>query len=198
MRGRPAITGTVRDAVTGGPLAGARVEVAGSARFDTWLGARALPHGDDWDGMQERDDRALTGHDGRFLLVDLPPGRYTLVASLPEAGTRYGTERGTASVPREAGSAVPSVDLELPPTTVAGTVKGPAGSPAIALARVTVDGSSESTLTDTAGAYVLAGLETGPRPVRVAARGHEPASRTVKIATPGSRKRVDLRLGSDS
>jgi hypothetical protein len=84
----------------------------------------------------------------------------------------------------------------LAPTTIAGTVKGPAGSGAIALARVTVDGSSEATLTDTSGEYVLAALETGPRTVRVAARGHEPASRAVKIATPGSRKRVDLRLGS--
>jgi hypothetical protein len=196
VRGRPAITGIVRDAVTGRPLAGARVEVAGSARFDAWLGTRALPHGDDWDGMQERDDRALTGPEGRFLLVDLPPGRYTVVASLPDAGTRYGTASGTASVPREAGSDVPSVDLELAPTTIAGTVKGPAGSAAIALARVTVDGSSESTLTDTSGEYVLAALETGSRTVRVAARGHESASRAVKIATPGSRKRVDLRLGS--
>jgi Carboxypeptidase regulatory-like domain len=197
VRGRPAITGIVRDALTGRPLAGARVEVAGSARFDAWLGARALPHGDDWDGMQERDDRALTGPEGRFLLVDLPPGRYTVVASLPDAGTRYGTASGTASVLREAaGSDVPSVDLELAPTTIAGTVKGPAGSGAIALARVTVDGSSESTLTDTSGEYVLAALETGPRTVRVAARGHEPASRAVKIATPGSRKRVDLKLGS--
>jgi hypothetical protein len=152
VRGRPAIIGIVRDAVTGRPLAGARVEVAAAARFDKWLQARAVPHGADWEQMEERPDRVLSAADGRFLLVDLP---------------------------------------------AAGTVKGPGSAP-VALARVTVEGSGESTLTDDSGAFTLAGLETGARNIRAEGRGFDPTTRRVKIATPGAKKTADLRLGSRS
>ena len=145
MRGRPAIVGTVRDAVTGRPLSGARVEITGAARFEhgsrlercrTALGG----------ATEERSDRVRTAADGQFLFIDLPARRYRLVATLPDAGTRYGAAHENARVPGEATSDVPSVELALPPTTLAGTVKGP-GSIPVALARVTVEGSGESTLT---------------------------------------------------
>ena len=97
MRGAPAISGTVRDGSTGRPLADARVEITGAARFETWLGARAVPYGDVWDGLEERVDRVRTNRDGHFHFVDLPPGRYTVVASLPGATTRYGTAQASSS-----------------------------------------------------------------------------------------------------
>jgi Carboxypeptidase regulatory-like domain len=197
VRGRPAIVGTVRDAVTGRPLSGARVEIAGAARFKQWLQTRALPHGAQWGELEERADRVRTAADGRFLFVDLPAGRYTIVATLPDAGTRYGAARASARVPGEAKAEVPSVDLALPPTMLAGTVKGP-GSLPVALARVTVEGSGESTLTDDAGAFTLVGLETGARTVRAEGRGFAPSARRVKVATPGAKKTADLKLGSGS
>jgi hypothetical protein len=196
MRGRPAIVGMVRDAVTGRPLAGARVELAAAARFEKWLQARAVPHGADWDQMDERPDRVLSAADGRFLFVDLPAGRYSLVATLPDGGTRYGAAHAGARVSTETPE-VSSVDLALPPTTLTGTVRGPGSAP-VSLARVTVEGSGESTLTDDSGAFTLTGLETGARSVRAEGKGFAPTTRRVKIATPGAKKTADLRLGSGS
>jgi hypothetical protein len=146
--------------------------------------------------MEERPDRVLSAADGRFLLVDLPAGRYSLVATLPDGGTRYGEAHATARVSNDTPE-VSSVDLALPPTTLAGTVKGPGSAP-VALARVTVEGSGESTLTDDSGAFTLAGLETGARNIRAEGRGFDPTTRRVKIATPGAKKTADLRLGSRS
>jgi hypothetical protein len=197
VRGRPSIAGTVQDAVTGRPLGGARVELTGAAKFAQWLEARAVPHGSRWDELDTRPDRVRAGADGRFLFVDLPAGRYTVVATLPEAGTRYGSASATAQVPADARADVPTAEIALPPTTVKGTVKGP-GSGAVALAQVTVQGSGESALTDGAGAFTLAGIETGTRAVRAERRGFEPVVRRVKVATPGATKTTELRLGSDS
>jgi carboxypeptidase family protein len=197
VRGQPAIVGTVRDAVTGRPLGGARVEITGAARFEQWLQTKALPHGAQWSELEERPDRVRTAADGRFLFVDLPAGRYRLVATLPDAGTRYGAAHENARVPGEVTPDVPSVELALPPTTLAGTVKGPRSIP-VALARVTVEGSGESTLTDDAGAFALIGLETGSRSLRAEGRGFAPSSRRVKVATPGAKKTADLKLGPGS
>jgi protocatechuate 3,4-dioxygenase beta subunit len=184
--------GTVRDAATGRPLAGARIEITAAARFEKWLHARAAPHGAQWDEFDERPDRVLSAADGRFLFVDLPAGRYTIVATLPDAGTRYGTAHANARVADKA-TEIPTVELALPATTLAGTVKGPGAAP-VALARVTVEGSGESTLTDADGAFTLAGIETGTRAVRADGKGFAPSTRRVKVATAGAKKAADLRL----
>src|SRR5947209_8433343 len=91
VRHRVVIAGRIADALSGQPLAGARVEITGApAAFTSLLALRAMA-GDRWATLAERPDRTSTARDGHFHFLDLPAGAYTLTVSLPDAGSRYGT-----------------------------------------------------------------------------------------------------------
>jgi hypothetical protein len=191
VRGRTGMSGFVRDRATGRPLGGARVEVlAGPPAYRGLLGIRARQHGAAWEGMAIRLDRALTAGDGLFHLPGLPPGEYTLRASLPGAGSRYGAVRPKVVLAAEDPG---EVALTLPPTLVRGRVTGRGGEP-VALAEVRLRGSAERTLTDRDGGFVLAGVECGARVVEVSARGYAPARRVAKLAQPGWERSLDFPL----
>ena len=74
IRHAVSITGQVTDALSGSPLAGARVEITqGPAEFES-----------------ERIDQTFSHADGVYYFLDLPSGTYHLKFSLPQAGRRYG------------------------------------------------------------------------------------------------------------
>jgi hypothetical protein len=73
VRHQVAISGRVTDAQTGRAIAGARVSL-------------------------DSGPETFTAADGHFHFLDLPPGPYTLQASVPGAGTRYGPAPMTVTV----------------------------------------------------------------------------------------------------
>jgi hypothetical protein len=176
-RHQVAIAGRLTDAVTGTLLAGCRVQLTSvPAAFAAWLASRALEIGARWESLPVRPDRAVTQGDGHFHFLDLPDGQYTVAASLPPAGTRYGTAQVGRTISRDAGGTIArqTADLALPPTTVRGRVTGP-GNVAVQLAWVRVRGGVENTYTDGLGEYVLTALEAGSRALLVSASGFQPS-----------------------
>jgi protocatechuate 3,4-dioxygenase beta subunit len=161
---RARIAGRVTDAATGRPLPGARVAIASGPE-------------------------ATAAADGVFRFLDLPAGNYTLTASLPGKGSRY----GTASKPVALGGALAKVDLALPATTVKGKVKDPSGQ-AVRMAEVRVQGSNESAWSDAQGNYVLSGVEAGARRIAVSASGFEKVSEAVTLGQPGAVVTRDVTL----
>lgn len=177
-RHQVAIAGRLTDAVTGRALAGGRVELTSvPAAFAEWLAARALGAGSGWESLPVRPDRAPVEADGHFHFLDLPDGQYTVTASLPQSGTRYGTAEVGRTIARDATGTIArqTADLALPPTTVRGRVTGP-GAVAVQLACVRVRGGEETTYTDELGDFVLTALEAGSRELLVAAAGFQPSS----------------------
>jgi len=164
FRHRASIAGRVTDAQTGRPLPGVRVEI-GSGR------------------------EVFTAGDGFFRFLDLPAGSYTLTASLPRSGSRYGTK----SAPVTLGEELQMIDLKLPATTVKGKVKDGAGQ-AVKMAEVRVQGSGESAWSDAQGNYALSGVEAGARKIAVSARGFQKVSETVAIGQPGAVVTRDVTL----
>ncbi len=200
-RHRVAIAGSATDAETGKALRGARVEITSApASFDEWLALHAGQFGD-WEGRPERPDRARTAADGHFHFLDLPPGDYTLSASLPGSGSRYGGATAELTLlPDSLGNAVlEAVDLALPPTTVKGSLAGPPDSlgeaDAVVMAEVRLEGSGERTWSDGQGNFSLAGVEAGERTVVISARGFvDPAPRIIDLASAGAVVDLDLVL----
>jgi hypothetical protein len=195
-RHQVAIAGRVTDRQTSRPLAGVRVRItAAPAAFTAWLNTYALQYGDRWAALAERPDQTWTAADGHFHFLDLPDGAYTLVASLPSAGTRYGTIQATATVVRDAGGHVTlaAADMGVPPTTLKGQVTGQGATPVV-LAEVRVQGSGERAFTDAQGRYLLTGLEVGSRKVTVTARGFQPASKTVVLSAAGAERTLNFTL----
>ena len=164
FRHRAAIAGRVTDAQTGKPLPGARVAITSGPEV-------------------------FTAGDGFYRFLDLPAGTYTLTASLPGSGSRYGTESGQVVL----GEDLETVDLELPATTVKGKVKDQAGQ-AVRMAEVRVQGSGESAWSDAQGNYALSGVEAGARRIEVSARGFQKVSETVAIGQPGATVTRDVTL----
>jgi hypothetical protein len=80
VRRQVAISGRVTDAVSGKPVANARVTVSSS--------------------RGEVD--VVTAVDGHFHLLDLPDGSYDLLAAFKRPGSNYGTATATAEVSRDA------------------------------------------------------------------------------------------------
>ncbi len=198
-----AIAGSVVDAASERPLGGVTVEVTGGPQaFDDRLVLRRRQHGSRWPAMAERLDRTRTAGDGHFHFLDLPAGEYTLAASLPAAGSRYG--KATAEVVVAAGGgpdsqgnlAMATADMALPPTTVEGSLtENDSLSTPVALAEVRVVGSGERTFSQADGSFSLRRLEKGRRTLRVSARGYQaPPPQAVDIAAAGDVVPLDLDL----
>jgi hypothetical protein len=196
VRHQVAVTGKVADLRTGAPLPDAQVEItAAPAAFAAWLAVYAQQYGDRWANLAERPDRTTARADGRYHFLDLPDGPYTLSASLPAAGSRYGAAQAQATVARDGQGriALAAADLSLPPTTLRGQVTGQ-GAGLLVLAEVHVQGSGERAFTDAQGRYLLASLETGARHIEVSARGFATATRTVTLSPAGVESVSDFAL----
>jgi hypothetical protein len=140
-------------------------------------------------------DRARTREDGLFYFLDLPDGKYTLSASLPGAGKRYGNAQQKTKVSRDekGDTKIAFVNFALPPTAVKGKITGTEHSVGIVMAQVRVKGSGERAFSDFKGEYVLTGIEPGSRTVQVFAQGYRTASERISIAA-GEAKTKDFEL----
>ena len=148
---RAALVGRVLDQRTLQPLPG--VVVAITSGPPAWAArVAALQQGQ----PTARPAETSTDRDGLFRWLDLPPGAYTLGASLP--GTRYAATSGSITL---VATAVGKLDLQLAPTTVTGLVK--AGAPAVplAMARVRFADSDDVGYTAADGSYTLSPIEVG-------------------------------------
>ena len=191
-----AIAGRVIDAQTGKPIGGARVKItAGPSAFTSWLATGAKQHGTRWDVMEERPDQTRSAGDGHFHFMDLPDGAYTLTATHPESGSRFGEAGGATTVSRDAeGHISPgTVEIHLPATTVKGLITGQDDAPVV-MAEVRMMGSGERVFTDGQGRYLLTRLEAGARRVEVTAGGYQKASRTAGLIEAGAVLILDVSL----
>ena len=184
-----AISGRVIDAQTNKGIGRARVEItAGPAEFMNALALQATASGKRWEGLQDRSDRKRTAAGGHFHFLDLPNGTYTLNATLPGSGSRYGTAQITLVVSRDSlGNLImTTADLHLPPTTLTGKITDQSSANPIFMAQLRIAGSNETTYSDDQGDYWLTGLETGSREIKVSAQGYTSASDTVDLTTAGT------------
>jgi hypothetical protein len=196
-RHRVGIAGRVTDAETGKPIPKVAVTMTEMpTAFKRMLKSASTPYGNRWSSMVERLDKTLTRADGLFYFLDLPSGKYTLSASLPGSGKRYGVAQAAATVTHDAqgGLKMAMVSLVLQPTTVKGKVTGPGHKNGVVLAEVRVKGSGERVFSDAQGQYVLAGIEPGKRTVMVFAQGYQPASHPVLLGQSGALETLNFAL----
>jgi hypothetical protein len=192
-----AISGRVIDAQTNKAIARARVKITvGPTEFMNALALQATAYGRRWNGLQERPDRKHTAADGHFHFLDLPNGTYTMTATLPGAGSRYGSAQITPAVSRDSlGNLImTTADIQLPSTTLSGQVTDQSSDDPVFMARVRISGSNETTYSDDQGDYRFTGLETGSREVQVSAQGYQSASQTVNLATAGAVVTLNIAL----
>jgi hypothetical protein len=195
-RHQVAIAGRATDFQTNQSLAGALVQItAAPAAFMARLAALAAEHGAAWAMLLERPDRAVTGADGHFHYLDLPDGPFTLMASLPGSGTRYGTQQVQVSISRDATGTIirAAADVALPPTALSGQVTRQDGTP-LGMAEVRVKGSGERDFSDRQGRYLVAPLEIGTRAVAVSAQGFTPVTGSVQLTAAGTKTTANFTL----
>jgi hypothetical protein len=194
-RHRAGIAGRVTDAETGKPIAKVAVTMAEMpAAFKRTLRNASIQYGNRWPTMVERPDKTMTRTDGLFYFLDLPGGKYTLSASLPGSGKRYGSAQATVTHDAQGNLKVAMVSVALQPTTVKGKVTGPGHKNGVPMAEVRVKGSGERAFSDTQGHYVLAGIEPGKRTIIVFAQGYQPASHPVLLGQPGALETLNFAL----
>jgi hypothetical protein len=184
-----AISGRVSDARTDRAIAGAQVMITdGPPEFMAMLDLQSASHGRHWKDLRQRPDRRYSEQDGHFHFLDLSDGSYTLRATLPEKGSRFGTAQLSAVVSRDSFGhpIMTTVGLSLPPTTLAGRITDQSSGDPIVMAEVIIQGSHESAYSDRQGDYLLVGLEAGSRTMLVSAQGYQPVSQTVSLATAGT------------
>ncbi len=141
-----------------------------------------------------RPDQTRATADGHFHFLDLPDGNYAVTASLPKAGSRYGTaEAQNLTVSRNSGGRIAWAwtEVKLPPTTISGKIINQSASP-VKLATVQVKGSGESAFSDDTGEYRLTALEIGSRTVSASAPGLQTAPKIVQLDEAGKKQAVDI------
>jgi len=198
VRHQVAIVGRVTDALTRRPMGGAVVTIVKMpAAAKSRLAMKSIQFGARWKSMAERLDRTRTAEDGLFYFLDLPNGKYTILASIERFGKRYGSSEGTVTVSRDATGKmqIDALEISLPSTTVRGKVTGPELTDGVSMAEVRVRGSGERAFSDRQGKYVLAGVEPGERTLVVTARGYAPATTKVTVGKPGDVATLDIPLG---
>ena len=199
VRHAVAIAGRVTDAQTGRAIGRAQVSITdGPLAFNEWLANYAKQYGDKWEIMMERPDQIRTAADGHFHFMDLPDGQYTLRASLPGSGTRYGTTQQVATVSRNAqGNITMAIaDIALPSTTLKGRVAKQNNDPVV-MAGVRVKRSGERAFSDGEGRYLLTALEASEeqeRTLLVSAQGYQQVSQNVLLDHAGVEKTLDFVL----
>ncbi len=188
-RRQVAVAGRVIDAETEKAVARALVEIAEAPpEFRAWLALKAIRYGERWANMAVRPDRIRTAADGHFHFLDLPAGGYTLIASLPAAGSRYGTAEESAEVEHDPDGKISrqTVELRLPPTGLKGTITfSPQNGDAVpvVMAEVRIPGSGERTWSKGGGSYLLSALEVRSQcNVRVSTRDYGSLARNVDLS----------------
>jgi len=200
-RHRVTIAGRVLDASTEKPVADALVSITAMPEvFEKKLANASLAYGSRWNALQQRPDKARTRKDGLFYFLDLPDGNYSLSASLPGYGKRYGQAQQPAVVSRdnEGNIRAAFVALSLQPTAVSGKVTGPNHKSGVVLAEVRVKGSGERAFTDEEGLYMVAGIEPGKRMLLVSAQGYQPQSKAVTLSDAGTSQKLNFSLAQGS
>jgi hypothetical protein len=188
IRHQVAIAGRVTDAQTGRAIGSAQVRITDAPLvFMEWLANRAKQYGDKWKIMMERPDWIRTAADGHFHFMDLPDGQYTLTASLPGSGTRYGTAQNVVTVTRDAEGNITMAlaNMDLPSTMLKGRITIQNTTDPVVMAGVRIQGTVERTFSDGDGQYLLAGLEIGQRTVVISAQGYQQISYTVQFSQAG-------------
>jgi hypothetical protein len=185
-----AIAGRVLEGETEQIIVGAMVEIiAMPQKFKDILSLKALQYGSQWQKMSERPDRKITGSDGYFHFIKLPLGEYILEASLPARGTRYSKVRTTVKVSSNTNSKIPTTitDIVLLPTGIKGTItdENELNKPIIN-AKIQIQGSQESTISNQKGNYRLLGLESAKSgnstvTLIISATGYQQVSHSLEI-----------------
>src|SRR5919199_5413858 len=195
-KNRVAIAGQLSNAETGQVIHRARVEITKMPdSFKNWLTLRAMQYGANWETMVERPDRTQTAIDGHFHFLDLPDGDYTLTASLPGTGTRYGAVEKEVKVSRNGDRIkLAAADIALPPTGIKGQITNTENKP-IVMAKVQVKGTDESTFSDSKGNYLLSGLEVSKvqSTVRFCAQGYQQFYQDIQLSQ-GDVKPLNIQL----
>jgi Carboxypeptidase regulatory-like domain len=158
---RAAICGYVRDASSGTGIFGATVELVG------------------------REVQTATRVDGFYCFLDLPDGAYTLHATAPALGSRYGgvTVAGVAVADDGVGRPLfdPKGNLVLPPTRLSGRVQRAGTLAPIARAEVRLRASGVKAISDNLGQYLISAVEAGSQTVQIFAPGFITTSQSVTL-----------------
>ena len=197
VRHQAALAGQVVESHAQQPIAGAQVQVVSApAGFMAMLALRQKQYGTAWDSLASRPDRTLAAPDGHFHFLDLPDGDYTLAASLPAGGSRYGSVQGTATVKRDGSGNLKPVILSLAvsSTTVQGKVTKQAGGDPIPVAAIRVQGSGETVYTVADGTFRLLAIEKGSRTINASAPGFQASSQVVVLANAGDTEVLNFAL----
>lgn len=194
------IAGEVTDSQTGNPISNAYVRISEApAAFNSLLNIKAKQNDDTWNSMLERPDRTRTNANGHYHFMDLPKGKYTIVATLGDRYTRYGKAEIEVDVSDNTDEdfKYSEGDIKLPSTSVKGVITDKATDEPIVFAEVRVRGSGETTISNNKGEYLLNGLEATDnksRGIQVVAKGYKLISRNIKLSQPGSVKTLNIGL----
>lgn len=134
--------------------------------------------------------RAKTKPDGIYYFTDLAAGTYTVSASLPGKGSRYGSAQQIVNVSVELNGDINlvSLSMSLNPTTLTGTVRGLDGENVegdLVLAEVRIKGGESLAYTDSLGIYTLNEVEVGARTLQFSAVGYASEERDITLTSAG-------------
>ncbi len=174
IRHRVAIAGRVINAQTQQAIANAQITLSEMPdKYRSLLKLKAMQY--EFEHWQKiRPDRIYSDQNGYYFFRDLPAGDYSLVASLPKAGTRYSSvNRSVAIATNSETSDVVHIDLFLSPTGVQGKITAPENEKFIA--KVQIQGQQEYTFTNGDGEYLLIALESSQKEstLVISASGYE-------------------------